>query len=293
MNSVTLKAPAKINLYLNILRKRADGFHNIETIFEKIDLCDEITIKKSKRLIKVSSTDKSLPEDEGNLCFKAARLLMDELDLDQGLRINIKKRIPVAAGLGGGSSDAATVLLGLNKLLNCHLSRSRLLALAEKIGADVPFFLLNKPRAIGRAKGEVLTTLPLGRKYWYILVIPRLKVSTRGMYQAIKIPLTKPIRSVKIVLHALAKSDLTSLNRNSYNSFESFLNKKFNQIQEIKKALKTAGAHTTGVSGSGPSIFGIANTRKEALKISQGLQAQARIHNKKWQIIVASTLREG
>jgi len=277
MQTLRLKAPAKINLYLNVLNKRPDGYHDIETVFEKIDLCDEITLKKRKQGIKVLCRHKGVPQDERNLGARAARALLKKTNCSDSVQIKIAKRIPVASGLGGGSSDAASVLLGLNKLLRLGQSRRQLLDVAGRIGADVPFFILPAARAIGRGKGEILSPLKIKRKNWYVLVVPAFKVSTRRMYQALKMPLTPRPCGVKIT------------RRYSYNSFEPVLRKKYKEIQEIKKALKSHGAKATLVSGSGPCVFGIARTGKEAVDISEKLRAKG----KNWQVIVASTYKVG
>ncbi len=285
MRTLHLKAPAKINLYLNVLAKRPDGFHNIETIFEKIDLCDEISLSRRWQGLRVFCRPANIPQRK-NLAFKAAQALLAEVKRSDGVDIRIAKKIPLAAGLGGGSSDAASVLLGLNKLLLLRLSRSQLQRIAARLGADVPFFLLPNFRAIGRGKGEILTPLKLKRKNWYVLVVSRnLAVSTRKMYQDPRITLTKPRGSVKITLCALEKGDLSSLNKYSYNSFQRILEKKYRQILEIKQALKSSGARTAMISGSGPCVFGVAQTRKEAMRIQRALRAR----NKNWQVIVART----
>lgn len=285
MQTVKLKAPAKVNLYLNVLRKRPDGFHDIETVFEKINLCDEIVLKRRKQGIRILCTHKDLPSNGRNLGFKAAEALLAKTKRQDGVEIKITKRIPVAAGLGGGSSDAAAVLLGLNRLLRLGQTRTQLLQVAAQLGADVPFFVLRSLRAIGRGKGEALTPLKIKRKNWYVLVVPPLAVSTRRMYQALRITLTKPHPGVKIVIRALESDNLTSLNKCSYNSFEPVLQKKYQEIQEIKKALRSLGAYATLVSGSGPCVFGITQTRKEAMGISKKLETK----EKNWQIIVAKT----
>lgn len=271
MQIVRLKAPAKINLYLKVLNKRPDGYHDIETVFEKIDLCDEITLKRRKQGIKVLCRHKGVPQDERNLGARAARALLKKTNCSDGVQIKIAKRIPVASGLGGGSSDAASVLLGLNKLLGLRQSRRQLLDVAGRIGADVPFFILPAARAIGRGKGEILSPLKIKKKNWYVLVVPAFRVSTRRMYQALRRALTKPPAGVKVMY--------------GYNSFEPVLRKKYKEIQEIKKALKSHGAKATLVSGSGPCVFGIARTGKEAVDISEKLRAKG----KNWQVIVAKT----
>ncbi|MFH1245317.1 MAG: 4-(cytidine 5'-diphospho)-2-C-methyl-D-erythritol kinase [Candidatus Omnitrophota bacterium] len=283
---ITVDAPAKVNLYLNILSKRADGYHNIETIFEKISLCDRLTLTKRKQGIKVFCRCPGVPQDRSNLAFQAAEVLLKEANSAAGVTIRIKKNIPVAAGLGGGSSDAAAVLLGLNHLLGLKIPGLRLRQMAVDLGADVPFFLLPSCRAIGTGKGEVLTKVTYGKEYWYILVVPRgLMVSTRQMYQTPRITLTKRTPDVKIILHALAKGDLTALDKNSYNSFAAVLQRKYKQIAQVQKALRSSGVQATLVSGSGPCVFGVAQTGKEAGEIKDRLAALKR----NWQIIIAKT----
>ena len=289
MRTLTLKAPAKINLYLNVLNKRPDGFHNIETIFEKIDLHDEIRLTRRKaRGIKIVCCRRDLPRDKKNLAFRAAQALLTKANRNDGVEIGITKNIPVAAGLGGGSSDAASVLSGLNRLLSCGLPKRELSEIAAQLGADVPFFLLREFRAIGRGKGEVLTPLKgKRRKNWYVLVIPKaVAISTGKMYHALRTTaLTKQPRRVKIVLRALEKGDLTALNKYSCNSFERIARKKYKEIKEIKKALKSFDVCAALMSGSGPCVFGITETRKEAMEISERLRARKR----SWQVIVAKT----
>jgi 4-diphosphocytidyl-2-C-methyl-D-erythritol kinase len=285
MQKLTLKAPAKLNLYLKVLKKRPDGYHDIETIFEKIDLCDKITLRKRKRDIRVLSQARDIPKDKRNLCFKAAQALLKEAHLDAGAEIRINKRIPVACGLGGGSSDAASVLLGLNRLLSLGFSQDKLLQIGALLGADVPFFLLPHSRALGEGKGERLLPLRIRKRHWYVLVWPRLKVSTHKMYQHPKITLTKGPCDVRIVSRALEKGDLTALNKRTFNSFESILTKKYKQILEIKKALSSSGACATMMSGSGPCIFGVIKTRKEAQDIGKRLKARGNA----WQVIVTKT----
>jgi len=287
MQTLTLKAPAKINLYLNVLNKRPDGFHNIETIFEKLDLCDEIRLSRRKQGIKIFCRHKDVPEDKTNLAYQAAQALLNKTHRSDGVEIRIIKKIPVACGLGGGSSDAASTLLGLNKLWGLGLLYSQLQAIAQKLGADIPFFLLQEVSALGRGKGGILTPLKTERRHWYVLVIPPLKVSTPEMYRALRSVLTKRPHGVKIVLRALEKGHLSALDKCSYNSFGRIIQKRYTVVQEIEKALKSSGARATLLSGSGPCVFGIAQTRKGAMDIGRRLKAR----KKNWQVIITRTYR--
>ncbi|MDP2912928.1 MAG: 4-(cytidine 5'-diphospho)-2-C-methyl-D-erythritol kinase, partial [Candidatus Omnitrophota bacterium] len=154
MASITIKAPAKINLFLKILNKRKDSYHNILTLFERISLTDEVQISKIRKGIEVFSDRFITRDPRDNLAFKAAQLIMSKKRLKAGVRIFIKKRIPVAAGMGGGSSDAASALVGINRLFKLRFGEKELARLAGQLGADCPFFISNKPFAIGRSRGD-------------------------------------------------------------------------------------------------------------------------------------------
>src|SRR3989338_5202174 len=179
-----LLSPAKVNLFLTVLKRRVDGYHNLHTLFERVDLCDKITITKTACRISVRTNVPDLPNDSRNIATRAAELLKKYARVREGARIRIQKRIPIAAGLGGGSSNAATVLLGLNRLWRLRLSKTRLLKLAAKLGSDVPFFILETPFAEGRGRGEILKPIRLkGAKLWHVIVKPPFGISTKHAYQ--------------------------------------------------------------------------------------------------------------
>lgn len=286
MQTITLKAPAKINLYLNVLNKRSDGFHNLETVFEKLEFSDKITLTRRRSGIKLICASPDVPKGNQNIAVKAARLILKCAHNSQGVEIKLNKKIPVAAGLGGGSSDAAAVLLGINRLFGLGFDQNSLQQMGLNLGADVPFFLLRSSRAIGRGIGEILLPLAIKKSNWYILVVVKgLYVSTEVMYKHPRLTLTKPPADAKIMLHTLKKGNLTALDKHSYNSFESIVAKKYKEINQIKQALKSLGAHATLMSGSGPCVFGIAQSRKEAMTIAKRLQKG----KKNWRVVVTST----
>lgn len=184
--SLVIKSFAKLNLYLQVLNKRKDNFHNLSTLFTRIDLADTLIFKKTKdSLIKIKSDSRHVPKDATNLCYRAAALLKQELKLSLGVQIELKKCIPVGAGLGGGSSNAASVLLGLNKFWNLNLPKIRLVNLGAQLGSDVPFFIHQAKFALGGQRGDkVKPLIYLDKlKLWFILVYPNLKVSTPLIYQ--------------------------------------------------------------------------------------------------------------
>ncbi|MFH1046367.1 MAG: 4-(cytidine 5'-diphospho)-2-C-methyl-D-erythritol kinase [Candidatus Omnitrophota bacterium] len=286
MKTLTLQAPAKLNLFLRVCNKRPDGYHNIETIFEKIDLCDTLTLAPRAQGIKVVCRRKSVPSGRRNLCYRAAQALLAHTHCPRGVEIIIRKRIPVAAGLGGGSSDAASALIGINILLGLNVPRKELFTLAQGLGADVPFFIIDASRAVGRGKGEILTPVKVKAKNWYVLALPKgLEFSTRAMYQHPKITLTKRPYGAKIILCALEKNDLTAFGKYSYNSFEGILHQKNRTVFAIKKALSSLGVRAALMSGSGPCVFGVVASGKEAQRVSKAL----RKINRTWQVIVART----
>ena len=168
MTSIELTAPAKVNLFLKVLGKRKDSYHNLHTFFERIDLCDTIRISKAPQDIIVTSDRPITGDPSDNIAYKAASLILRYAKVQGGARIRIQKRIPMAAGLGGGSSDAAAVLIGLNKLYNLKVNRFTLMRLGAKLGADVPFFLLDAPFAIGKSRGDKLKKADIRLRPWHL-----------------------------------------------------------------------------------------------------------------------------
>ena len=177
-----LRAPAKINLYLRVLGKRPDGYHELETVFERVDLADELAFEASRELA-LTCDDPSLPCGEDNLVLRAARLLQQATGCGAGARIHLTKRIPIAAGLGGGSSDAAAAMVGLNQLWNLWLESSHLMELGASLGSDVPFFLAPTAFAVGRGRGEQCEPLPPEPPLVHVLVVPPERLSTREVYK--------------------------------------------------------------------------------------------------------------
>lgn len=292
-----LKSPAKLNLFLNVLRKRKDGYHEIETLFERISLCDYLSFRRAPSGIQIRSNSKQIPLGPRNLVHRAAKLLKDRFHIKEGVRIKIHKNIPVAAGLGGGSSNAATALLGLNRLWNLGLGRSRLLTLAGELGSDVPFFILKSSFALGQGRGEILKKiLAPTRKIWHCLVLPNFRISTRQAYARFKpSSLTPPKTDVKMLLHSIQtqllcasagqKGDSDSLSKLLVNSLELSLNNRVKEIYKIKKRLLDEGALGCLLSGSGSAVFGIFRSRSAAAKSARFLK-----QNKNWKVFVASTL---
>jgi 4-diphosphocytidyl-2-C-methyl-D-erythritol kinase len=289
-----LFSPAKVNLFLNVLSKRPDGYHELRTLFERIDLGDTLTFRKkpSGVTLRLPAGRQArgacgVPKDGRNLILKAAELLQKELRVSQGAEITLLKRIPVAAGLGGGSSNAASALIGLNRLWRLKLTRKRLLGLASRLGSDVPFFILEKPFAYAKGRGEILQPLSRpGKKLWHCLIKPPFGISTKAAYSGLgRHFLTPPGTNVKMLFRALKTGDPGPLRGLLTNSLETALNKRVKTISGIKQKLVFEGAFASLMSGSGSTVFGLFRNEAQARRAALNLKKK----NRRWQVIVAAT----
>lgn len=282
---LNLTSPAKINLYLKILNKRPDGYHEIETVFERIDLYDEVGLRPTNKDIVVLCDDPQVPCDSHNLVYKAAQMLKERYCVRSGVEITLSKNIPVAAGLGGASSNCATCLLGLNELWSLNLKKDEIFDIASNIGSDVAFFILDTGRALGRGKGEILEELPKGETFWYLLVNPGFEVLAKDAYSAINLNLTHTANNSKIDIHSLKKIQFEDLKEFLFNSLEAPVEKKFKEISEMKFQISKAGLKLSLMSGSGPTVYGVASDREEALEAKDRL-----VLRDGWRAFVAATL---
>jgi len=284
MNSITLNAPAKINLCLDVINKRSDGYHDIVTIFKKLKLSDTIKISPAKKGITLNCKGFPIPKGSTNLAHKAASLMLREFNLTAGLKIEIDKKIPVAAGLGGGSSDAASVALGVNKLFGLKADIKQLLRISKSIGADVPFFVSGYDCAIGRGIGERLKELKYRFRPYLLLIKPNIRIYTKYIYNKIRLPLTKPPVGVTMLAHILSDENRDKAKAPSlYNRLEEIVFALHPVTKRIKDRLSLY-TNTTLLSGSGPTIFGLFDERKEAIKAAADISK----HNK-WQILITRT----
>ncbi len=281
MNKVVIQSYAKVNLYLKLLNKRKDNYHNLKTIFERISLCDRIILTRRKDLqIKVISGSPDIPKDSSNLVFKSAKLLQDELRLDQGVNIRIIKHIPVGGGLGGGSSNAASVLLGLNKLWGLNLTQKRLAGFAAKIGSDAAFFIYNTPFALGTCRGEKITPIrPLSRKrFWHVLAVCKTQVSTPLIYaawdrlRAGKPRLTTAKSNAKLLISALKKSDIGLIQKGLFNDLEPVTFGLYPEVFQVKESFYNLGVKPVLMSGSGAAVFAITSSRFQAVSLCKELK---------------------
>jgi 4-diphosphocytidyl-2-C-methyl-D-erythritol kinase len=284
-----LNSCAKLNLYLAVLNKRKDKYHNLSTLFERIDLSDTIILKSRRdSAIKIICADTQVPKDSSNLCYRSAQLLQQKYKCLKGIEIKILKRIPVGAGLGGGSSNAASTLVGLNKLWGLRLSRAELSRVAKKIGCDVPFFIADSSFAIGSERGDKIRPLPALKKVnlWHVLVVPRVHVSTPLIYGKWDeySGLTRKSRNVKMNNLAFLKKGLFKVERLLYNSLEEVTTKIYPEVSRVKRELANLGLKAILMSGSGPAVFGIASSRKEAVTVGRQLKKHV-----SWRVFVART----
>jgi 4-diphosphocytidyl-2-C-methyl-D-erythritol kinase len=297
MTSIELTAHAKVNLLLKVLGKRRDSYHDILTIFERISLADKITISKIPAGIRVSS-DKFITKDpRDNIVYKAAELILKYSKVKGGVNIAISKKTPIAGGLGGGSSDAASALIGINRLYGLKLDKPQLMRLGSKLGADVPFFILNEKLALGRGIGDRLRPLKTKKVLWHLLINPGFHVPTKDIYRELdKRPknrskcLTTSFPDAKI--HSLSgrPMDFGTIEPMLHNDLESVVVAKKAVLGNIIKRLAALLGKKAIVSGSGPSVFCLYRTRKEAERARVAFLKSLPARNRdKWQAFVVRT----
>jgi len=282
MKEIEIKSPAKINLGLRVLRKRKDGYHEIETILQMISLYDDILIRESDKEIKVFCDDETL-KGRRNLAYTAAKVIKEKSKRKSGVDIFIKKNIPVGSGLGGGSSNAASVILGLNRLWELDYSKERLMEIAKFLGSDVPFFI-NGPVAIARGRGEIINPIKKVEKMHLILVIPPQPISTEWAYKNLNLKLTSiPSGST---LYRLNLSKINNIQDYLHNDLEEVVKERLPDISEIKKKLISLGSKGVAMSGSGSSVYGIFEEYDMCLKAYEIMKKE------RWRIIFTETLTD-
>jgi len=268
--ALRLKSPAKVNIRLEILRRREDGYHELKTILQKISLCDTLSVSlKKEKGISISTDHPSLPIGKRNLVYQAVQMILKKSEYKGGLHIDIRKEIPLGAGLGGGSSNAATTLKALNQLLEIGFPTKELMEMGLSIGADVPFFLL-EGAAVATGIGERLKKIELP-DLRYVLINPKFEVSTRWAYQ--NFILTK--RHFHFNLQGLVKTP-EEISRLLWNDLEGVVSHKYPQIEGMKKMLLSAGALGALMTGSGPTVFGVFSGKREAEKALKKLEDKVR-----------------
>lgn len=263
---------AKINLGLDVLRRRSDGYHDLRMIMQTVYLYDQIEIaEKEASGITLTTNVGYLPVNEDNLVYKAAKLLMEEFGIEQGVRIHLKKYIPVAAGLAGGSSDAAAVLIGINRMFRLGLSKEDLKKRGVKIGADVPYCIM-RGTALAEGIGDVLTPLPAAPDMHVVLAKPPIHVSTGFVYTNLKADQLAYHPDIDAQVDAIRAGDGYAMAKLMGNVLETVTIPAYPVIEEIKEEMKRAGALGAMMSGSGPTVFGLFDDAKKAQVAYEGLR---------------------
>ncbi|MGL4738460.1 MAG: 4-(cytidine 5'-diphospho)-2-C-methyl-D-erythritol kinase [Cellulosilyticaceae bacterium] len=266
MNSIVLKAKAKINLTLDAIGKRENGYHDLRMIMQTVNLHDTISIKKIKTPgIKMNTNLHWLPKDEKNIAYKAAQLFLEESGIKSGVYINVYKRIPVAAGLAGGSTDAAAVLVGMNKLFETAYSKKKLMEMGVKLGADVPFCIM-RGTVLAEGIGEVLTPLPALPYTYVVLAKPNISVSTASVYGGLRIDEIEMHPQTDDVVQAIKDQDMQFVINHMANVLEEVTIKMHPEIEKIKTDMLKFGAKGSMMSGSGPTVFGVFGDKEKALE---------------------------
>ena len=266
MDRLKLRAQAKINLGLDVLRRREDGYHEVKMVMQTVGIYDQIELVKCKEPgIRVKTNLFYVPENENNLVYKAAKLLIDEFSIEEGVFINLNKYIPVAAGMAGGSADAASVLYGMNRMFRLGLSRQQLMERSVKIGADVPYCIM-RGTALAEGIGEKLTPLPPMPECSVLVAKPAISVSTKYVYENLHANDLSPEQhpDVDAVIEGIRSGDLKKISDSMGNVLELVTAKEYPVIEEIKKFMKDHGSLNAMMSGSGPTVFGLFDDKEAA-----------------------------
>ena len=270
MTKIYLKARAKVNLTLNVLNKREDGYHNLESVFQKINLYDELWVEKSNTgFLELESNIKNI-KLEDNIIYKAYMFLKKDFSNINGIKVKLNKQIPMQAGLAGGSTDCASFILAINKLYNLNMTKEKIEFISAKLGADVVPCLYNKAiKAEGI--GEIITEIETDFKYYIVIIKPKLSLSTKEMYEKIDNEQLKNINNTVNMIKALKEKNLVSLANNLYNGFEE-VTKKEKEIVFAKEDLIKNGAINALLAGSGSCVFGIFENKDLAKKAYKNLK---------------------
>lgn len=267
-----LQAFAKINLGLDVLGKREDGYHEVRMIMQTIRMYDQLDMRKSVEPgIHLTTNKKYIPVDENNLVWRAAKLMMDTCGIMEGVSLHLHKVIPVAAGMAGGSSDAAATLVGMNRLFHCGLSKEKLMELGVQIGADVPYCVL-RGTALAEGIGEKLTVLPPMPDCWILIGKPGISVSTKYVYTTLDLNTDTVHPDIDGMKKALEDGNLYGITERMGNVLQDVTIPAYPEVERIKEQMKTLGAVNAMMSGSGPTVFGIFDNEEKAQEACQKLR---------------------
>jgi 4-diphosphocytidyl-2-C-methyl-D-erythritol kinase len=267
---ITLKAFAKLNLYLEVLGKREDGYHDVRSLMVTVDLADTLQVRDAHSGVSVVVDAAGVPSGQDNLCWEAADALRRRTGIRKGAEIRLSKTIPVAAGLGGGSSDAACVLAGLNALWGAGLTETELEDAAADVGSDVPFFIRGGLQ-LAEGRGEKLTPLEGLPKAWFVVAAPRLAVSSAWAYSAVKMGLTTATHATRMTLLS-TDLDATGVVGILQNDLERGVEESHPVVRRLKAALLAHGAAGSLMSGSGPAVFGVTKDKTSAIAVASAVR---------------------
>lgn len=273
MTRMVLPAYAKITLSLDIIRKLADGYHEIQSVMQQLTLSDTITIKEKVSGISITSNHSGLPLDQRNLAWKAANLLVTNYCIDKGVEIHINKVIPIESGLAGGSADAACVLKGLNDIWRLGLTKGELIALGTEIGYDV-CYCIHGGTALVTGKGEIISPLLSALRLPIVLAYPGFGVSTKDSYKGVNLNKIGHAKSSEKMAHEISISNIEGVVRNLHNDFEFSVLGDHPQIGSLKDKIESLGALGVLLSGSGSSVFGITDSINQAMSIAKHLASE-------------------
>ena len=274
MDFVERKAYAKINLGLDVLRRRMDGYHEVKMIMQTVDIWDKLTFwASSEPGIELSVGNAALPGGKDNLIYRAAELIIKEKNIRQGVRITLEKNIPVAAGMAGGSTDAAAVFHGFNELFDLSMSLEEMKKLGVKIGADVPYCIMGGT-ALSEGIGEILTTLPAPPACVLLVAKPDIDVSTKFVYENLHADRLERHPDIDGMIGAIKTGDMRGIAGRMENVLETVTIREYPVIERIKELMKTEGAENALMSGSGPTVFGIFAEREAAQRAADQIRRQ-------------------
>ena len=278
MDSIVIKAMAKVNLGLDVLRRRENGYHDVKMVMQTVNLYDTLTLSKIDEGIVITTNTGELPLNEDNLIYKAAKLLLEYVDKKAGVSIHLDKQIPIAAGMAGGSTDAASTLLGINELYNLDLTKEELAEVGVKIGADVPYCIYGGTY-LSEGIGEVLTKLPDAPDCYVVIAKPGIGVSTKYVYENLHIETVEKHPDIDGMIDAIKTGSLDGVTEKMENVLETVTIKRYPEIETMKTCLLENGAENALMSGSGPTVFGIFKEEKIAKQALSKLQKTGLVKN--------------
>lgn len=278
VDSIVIKAMAKVNLGLDVLRRRENGYHDVKMVMQTVNLYDTLTLSKIDEGIVITTNTGELPLNEDNLIYKAAKLLLEYVDKKAGVSIHLDKQIPIAAGMAGGSTDAASTLVGINELYNLNLIKEELAEVGVKIGADVPYCIYGGTY-LSEGIGEVLTKLPDAPDCYVVIAKPGIGVSTKYVYENLHIETVEKHPDIDGMIDAIKTGSLDGVTEKMENVLETVTIKRYPEIETMKKCLLENGAENALMSGSGPTVFGIFKEEKIAKQALSKLQKTGLVKN--------------